>query len=274
MTQSCYPNPTQNQREFLEPLIPAPNPRWGSRVTDMVAVVGAIFYVILIACQRLSLLHDFSALSTIYTYFNQVWVRFPAALRRNIKLAIRILGFGSKSASIPRLLAAGFLINCRKDSTWPHINEHLQMQVSVCENHHPSPSAATCDARPVKVGNLRCSSVGFDGGKLIKGLKRNILVKTMGLQLVVIVTAANASDQLETKALFWKTKRLGDSLSCLVRLWSDSGHQGQDFTHRVMKRFHLRSDRAFRRLIYLDAWRFLKAGLLSGRLHGSTRIVG
>ena len=50
------------------------------------------------------------AYSIAVAQLNRVGDIFPAALRRNIKLAIRILGVGSKSASIPRLLAAGFLI--------------------------------------------------------------------------------------------------------------------------------------------------------------------
>jgi hypothetical protein len=52
-----------------------------------------------------------SIMRLVKKLFNRVWGRFPAALRRNIQLAIRILEFGSKSASLPRLIAAGFLID-------------------------------------------------------------------------------------------------------------------------------------------------------------------
>ena len=86
----------------------------------------------------------------------------------------------------------------------------------VSEQRHPSPSAAICDAQSVKVGNPRCHSTGCDGGKLIKARKRHLLVDTLGLGLMVIVTAANISDQREAKVLFWKTKRLGASVSRLV----------------------------------------------------------
>lgn len=41
------------------------------------------------------------------------------------------------------------------------------------EDLHPSPSAAIFDAQSVKASHLRCHSIGFDGGKLIKG--RNAL---------------------------------------------------------------------------------------------------
>jgi hypothetical protein len=119
----------------------------------MLAVVSAIFYVTCTGCQWRLLPHDFPAWSTVYTDFNP----------------------------------------CRKDGTWATINEQLRMQVRVLEHRHPSPSAAICDAQSVKVGNPRCCSVGFDGGKLIKGWKRHILVDTMGWLLMVIVTAANVS---------------------------------------------------------------------------------
>jgi transposase len=197
MSQGYYTDLTQSQWEYLEPLIPKPKPGGRPRTTDMVAVVSAIFYVTCTGCQWRLLPHDFPAWSTVYTYFN----------------------------------------NWRKDSTWANINEHLRMQVRVLEGRHPSPSAAICDAQSVKVGNPRCISIGFDGGKLIKGCKRHILVDTMGLLLMVIVTAANVSDQRGANVLFWKTKRLGASVSRLVRLWADRGYQGQDFMQKVMHRF-------------------------------------
>jgi hypothetical protein len=87
------------------------------------------------------------------------------------------------------------------------------MQVRVSEERHPSPSAAICDAQSVKVGNPRCQSIGFDGGKLIKGRKRHLLVDTLGLVLMVIVTAANISDPRWAKILFWKARRRGVSTS-------------------------------------------------------------
>ena len=48
-------------------------------------------------------------------YLNRVGDIFPAALRRSSGACNPNLGFGSKSASIPRPLAAGFLILCLND---------------------------------------------------------------------------------------------------------------------------------------------------------------
>lgn len=163
----------------------------------MIAVVNAIFYVTCTGCQWRLVPHDFPTWSTVYTYFN----------------------------------------NWRKDGTWQKINEHLRMQVRLSEQRHPSPSGAICDAQSVKVGNPRCVSIGFDGGKLTKGRKRHILVDSLGLLLMVIVTAANVSDQRGAKVLFWKAKRLGASVCRLVRIWADGGYEGQVFIQRVMNRF-------------------------------------
>jgi transposase len=197
MTQAYYTDLTQSQWESIEPLIPAAKPGGRPRTTDMMAVISAIFYVACTGCQWRLLPHDFPAWPTVYTYFNH-W---------------------------------------RKAGTWQKINERLRMQVRVSEDRHPSPSAAICDARSVKVGNPRCQSIGFDGGKFIKGRKHHTLVDTLGLLLMVIVTAANVSDQRGAKVLFWKTKRLGRSVSRLARIWADSGYRGEDFMKRVMHRF-------------------------------------
>jgi hypothetical protein len=52
---------------------------------------------------------------------------------------------------------------------------------------------------------------------------RYLLVDTLGLVLMVIVTAANLSAQRGAKILFWKARRRGTSTSRLVRIWADAG---------------------------------------------------
>ncbi len=44
-------------------------------------------------------------------------------------------------------------------------------------------------------------NVGYDGGKLIKGHKRHIIVDTLGLLLEVVVSAANMSEKALCKAV-------------------------------------------------------------------------
>jgi putative transposase len=64
---------------------------------------------------------------------------------------------------------------------------------------------------------------GYDSGKKIKGRKRHILVDTMGLLLVVVVTAASVSENAGARLLL---ERLGGWGKKLRRIWVDGWYQG------------------------------------------------
>ena len=78
--------------------------------------------------------------------------------------------------------------------------------------------------------------VGYDGGKLVKGHKRHILVDTLGLLLQVIVGAANVNEKAGAQMLLEKIQ--GQFLR-LQKIFADGGYDGKDFIATVKQDYQL-----------------------------------
>ena len=111
----------------------------------------------------------------------------------------------------------------RDDGTWQRIHDTLRAHVRRQTGRHKHPTAGCLDSQTVKRG-ARPGPRGFDMGKQCAGRKRHVLVDTLGLLLVVVVTAASVQDRDGARLVCtrrrsaWKTLR---------RVWVDGAYRGQ-----------------------------------------------
>jgi putative transposase len=99
----------------------------------------------------------------------------------------------------------------------------VRAQVRQQAGRHKHPTAGCVDSQSVKTTE-RGGERGYDKGKNVKGHKRHLLVDTLGLLMVVIVTAASVSDLAGARLLF---ARLGGACKKRRLLWVDGGYRGQ-----------------------------------------------
>ncbi len=115
--------------------------------------------------------------------------------------------------------------------------DHLRHQERTRQGRAEEPSAGCVDSQSVKTITFG-DSRGFDGGKKVKGRKRHILVDTLGLLMVVIVSAANVGDRDGLMQLL--TRYFRDGVKRLRKLWVDDGYSGAPLRNwvRALKKTH------------------------------------
>lgn len=156
-------------------------------------IFDAIFYLLKTGCQWRMLPHDFPSWKLVYYYFTK-W---------------------------------------RNDGTIELMNEFLRDMTRRNANRNESPSIALIDSQSVKTTRSGGICRGVDGGKMIKGRKRHIIVDTMGLLLAVVVHAANEHD---SKAALNVIAELKGRFSRLIKIIADGGYRGE-LIENTRKRF-------------------------------------
>lgn len=152
---------------------------------DLREIWNAIFYINKTGCQWQYLPHDFPPPTTV-NYHYLKWMR---------------------------------------KGIYQKVNEALRQQLRKKIGRNENPSAAIIDSQSVK-GTVESGQQesGFDGGKLVKGRKRHIIVDTMGYLLVVLVHAASIVDCKGAKPVI---KELFETLNTVKLIWADGGYKGE-----------------------------------------------
>jgi putative transposase len=164
---------TDEQWNLIGGLLPSAKPGGRKRTTDLRAVVNAIFYIVVAGCAWRMLPHEYPKWKTVYHYF-RLW---------------------------------------RINGTWVQLHERLASWVRVADGRAAAPSAGSLDSQSVKTATLAAIAVGFDGGKLVKGRKRHLMVDTLGLVLMVVESRrlTSVTRKGQDCCLFACSKALGAS---------------------------------------------------------------
>ena len=122
-----------------------------SRKYDLREVINGILYLVKTGCQWRMLLSDFPKWQLVYYYFS-VWE------------------------------TSGFI---------EMLHEMLVEKTRKSLGKNEEPSVGIIDAQSVKSSLVSSESKGFDAGKKIKGIKRHIIVDTVGLILAMVIQSAS-----------------------------------------------------------------------------------
>jgi len=165
-----------------------------SRKFDLREIMNGIFYLVKTGCQWRMLPKDFPNASIIYYYFNS-W----------------------KNKGIIERLHDTLVKRTRKQ-----------------EERKEEPTAAIVDAQSVKSTLVSGESRGFDAGKKVKGVKRHIMVDTLGLVLAVVIQSASTQDRDGAKDVI---EKLAGKRKKVVKIFGDGGYRGKliDWTQEQFK---------------------------------------
>ena len=121
-----------------------------------------------------------------------------------------------------------------RQTFWEQINTAIRQKVRKESGRTENPSAGIIDSQTVKGTPESTLGSGVDGGKLIQGIKRHIIVDPMGYVLVVVVHAANIYDG---RAARFVVPALFLLLDTVKKIWADGAYSGAELSAWVKAQF-------------------------------------
>jgi transposase len=182
---------TDKQWMLIKDLVPAIKPGGRPELHPRREIVDAILYLTRTGCAWRMLPKDFPPWQTVYMYF-AAW---------------------------------------RDDGTVVKIHDALRAQVRVRSPRRggaareATPTAGVVDSQALRgADTVGAESRGYDAGKKINGRKRHIVVDTLGLLLVIAVSAASVQDRDGGETVLG---RLAKALPSVGHVFADGGYAGQ-----------------------------------------------
>jgi putative transposase len=159
----------------------------------------------------------------------------PVATGRRRKYSYRellngifyLLRTGCQWRNLPKDLPAwqstyGYFRRWTNTRLLEQIHAHLRDHIRLADQRQRQPTAAIIDSQSVKASETS-GQRGYDAGKKVNGIKRHILVDTMGLLLMVLVLPASVQDREGARLLLDKALRVYQAIQ---RIWADGGYAG------------------------------------------------
>ncbi|MFF0062107.1 IS5 family transposase [Streptomyces sp. NPDC005279] len=104
-------------------------------------------------------------------------------------------------------------------------HDRLRGKAREAEGRQAEPTAAIIDSQSVKGdASVPAASRGYDGGKKINGRRRHVITDSLGLLLMVLVTAADVTDRRAARVML---PQLRTRFRKITLIWADGGYTGR-----------------------------------------------